>query len=159
MDLKDPPVVTVEPVTVDDLRISGFDLMRAYAREMEPELADDLDPNWAAYAQMERMGLLVAFGAWSGRDIVGFGSAYLAPRAEYQGSLHAHHQALYVYPKFRRGSVGLRLIRALVGEAKERGATEFLMHAPQGAVRFEQILGALGFSTYATIWRKVLCQP
>jgi len=148
--------VRVVFISTDDLRKEGIGLMRAYALEMEPGLADILDPDWETYRAMEAAGRLLIAAAWVGdEEMVGFGMVCLMGRPEVRTSLHAYHQALYVTPEHRHGGVATALIETLSTRAEAGGATEIHMTSPLGS-GFDGLLPKLGFAPIATVFRKEL---
>ena len=129
--------VRVTPFSIAGLHQHGGYLLRDHAKEAEPELAAQLNPDWEAYEHAESTGQLIVLGAWAVgstiRVLVGYVVASVAASPHYCGVLLCQHDVLYVDPPWRRRGVGLQLIRALRVEARARGAAHLIMHAKIGS--------------------------
>lgn len=124
-----------------------------HVRETEPELgAQGPQLQKAIYAALEQSGTLVTFGAFEGDQLVGYSVAILGPHLHY-GFTYAHHDLLYVAPTHRKGTLGLRLIRATEAEAKARGARCATWHAKPGSA-LQRILDRLGYGSEETVYLK-----
>lgn len=100
------------------------------------------NPCWAAYAQLEQAGQLVAFGAFVGDDLVGYASVFILPHLHY-GWLSATHDALFVLQEHRRSGLDRQLISAVQDAARAAGARFILWHCKPGSA-LEQIMGRTG---------------
>lgn len=124
-----------------------------HVRETEPELgAHGPNLQTAVYASLEAAGSLITFGAFEGDEMVGYSVAILGPHLHY-GFTYAHHDLLYVDPAYRKGTLGLRLIRATEAEAKARGARCATWHAKPGSA-LQRILDRLGYGSEETVYLK-----
>jgi len=144
----------VRPVLVSDYINQVTDLIHAHWLETERDFA----PNGPApavdvYRALEQAGSILAFGAFDDAEtLVGYAVAILSPHLHY-GVLYAHHDLLYVTPAHRRGTLGLKLMRAIEGAAKDRGAQFSTWHAKPGST-LEAILTRSGYQLEESIFKK-----
>lgn len=108
----------------------------------------------ATYEALEANGNLITFGAFDGDELVGYSVAMIVPHMHYD-MLCAHHDLLFVRADFRKGSLGLRLMRETETAAKARGAKFVVWHAKPGST-FETILHRIGYAVEETVYRKDL---
>ena len=119
----------IRPISFVEYMDQGVDMLGFdHAAETEPLLGVD-GPKLVkpAYEALEEQGALVTFGAFDGDEIVGYSVAIISPHLHY-GFLYAHHDLLYIAPKYRRGSTGLQMIRRTEAECKKRGAKCITWH-------------------------------
>ena len=143
----------IRPISVVACLDAAAGLMQAHQLETEPGMSSDgPHPLGHVYAALELAGNVVAFGAFEGDELVGYSVAIIGPHLHY-GYLYAHHDVLYVRPESRKGTVGLRLIRATEAESMARGARCVTWHVKPGS-RLEAILSRTGYSVEETVYRK-----
>ena len=67
--------------------------------------------------------------------------------------LYCHNDVLFVAKEYRRGRLGLGLIRATEREAKKRGAQMVSWHAKQGTA-LEALMPRLGYGVQDIIYSR-----
>lgn len=144
--------ITIRPTSIAELIERAGALLDAHHDETEPHFGRP-EPRWSSYRQIESMGMLLAFGAFDGDEMVGYALAYVLPHMHYPWS-YGNHDALFLRKDCRRGSLGGRLMRALSAAAKERGAACMFWHAKPGTP-FEQLV-ARGAKVEETVYREDL---
>ena len=92
----------------------------------------DFEPDAARYGQLHDAGVLFALAALDGDELVGYCTIVVSPHLFNAGVLVAAHDALYVVPERRGGTVPARLIDAAEAEAARRGASRFCWHTRAG---------------------------
>jgi len=151
----------IESIRTTSIGKQARKLFVSHALECEPDIADDLAPDWAVYKELEKQGRLIAFGAWPTPEpwesvpFIAYAVAYLFRPAHYAGRMFAQLDALYVAPEYRSRRLGLHLIDRLEKTARSRGASRLLMHAKPGS-RLAAMLPRLGFEVEETIFRRDL---
>lgn len=122
----------VRPISVVDNLDAARGLMLAHWHENEPTTSIEPSVDAAMYQQLEAMGLVIAFGAFEGDELVGY-VVFVLNRQPHFAALYAQHDALFVRSDMRASGAGLRLMRAAKQEAKARGAEFVLWHAKPGS--------------------------
>ncbi len=92
-----------------------------------PELAEE---NRRYYQQELPRGGHIACFAYRGEEIVGCGGICLYPEMPSPDNPNgkcAYLMNIYARPQFRRQGVGGRIVRWLIGQAKQRGATKIYL--------------------------------
>lgn len=112
------------------------------------------DPDRIMYDAIAAAGGLVSYAAFDGEQLIGYASAFVCRHPHYPMVI-AQHDTLYLHPEHRKGTAGVRLMKALEEEAKERGAERMLWHAKGGST-FEHILQGRGCHTEESVYCKEL---
>jgi GNAT superfamily N-acetyltransferase len=115
-----------------------------------------LEPDWAGYAQLERMQMLHSIGAYDGDRLVGYVLLLVFNHMHYMSCKVAVDDAYYLHPDYRKGTVGLRLFRAAEKLAKNVGAVRICLRAkPQTPA--QRLLKALpDYAELETVYTKRL---
>jgi GNAT superfamily N-acetyltransferase len=139
------PICEVRKVTVAEVAFAPNlpALLDAYAAEAKNKDLPPHRPNMAAYEQMERIGLLHAFGAYNGDDLVGLLTMLVTVIPHYDARM-ATVESFYVADDYRKGGTGQRLLDAAEAYAKLEGVLSFFVSAPIGG-RLAQALPMLGY--------------
>lgn len=114
--------ITYKPISVKDAfdAPNFVELATEYRNESgNPHLPQK--PNREHYESLERARVLHSIGAFNGSELVGFG-AFLLINLPHHSELLASFESLFLAKEHRKGTAGLRLIRALRDYAKEKGA-------------------------------------
>lgn len=114
--------ITFKPISVKEAFTSPnfAELATEYRNESgNPYLPQK--PNREHYENLERSGALFGLGAFDNSELVGFG-AFLLINLPHHSELLASFESLFLAKEYRKGTAGLRLIRALRDYAKEKGA-------------------------------------
>jgi predicted GNAT superfamily acetyltransferase len=114
------------------------DLMTAHWLETEGDVDGGPNPVIESYKVAEDMGFVVAYAAFDGELMVGYGVCFVSPHLHYR-TLYGQHDVLFVHKDYRQTRVGLDLIRSLRNGAKAKGAKFMCWHAKPGS-SFEKIL-------------------
>lgn len=133
---------------VRDLAALHWQETEAHFSDSPPDLDLDL------YRTMEQAGAALAFAAFDGGRMVGYVSGFVVRHPHY-GFVVGQHDLLFVHPDYRKGSLGLRLMRRFERGAGDRGAAAVMYHAKPGTV-FERILQRMGCAEEEVVYRKGL---
>lgn len=150
-------MLTFQTERLTEVRAEAEPLLRRHWEEIALDRDTvPLDPDWDAYARIEAAGLMHITTARDGTGrLVGYAAYFLAPNLHYR-SLHvAETDIFWLSPEHRRGSAGLRLIRAAEEHLKTRGVNKIVskvkLHHDTGPV-FER----LGYTAIERIYAKKL---
>lgn len=153
-----------QPVIIREIEVADWldraaSLYHAHAAELAefPELDPETyppEPLTPVYVELERLGLLLALGAFKGEELVGYCTAFLSKHPHYRDLVVAQCDVLYVDPN-ARGSTGLRLKTHMERLALERGAVVMLWTA-RPDTPLEGVLKAQGYKVQETVYSKVL---
>ncbi|QHE86314.1 hypothetical protein [Hydrogenophaga sp. BPS33] len=114
-----------------------------------------LEPDLIAYAELERADRLIALGAFSGEQMVGYSVSILGQALHYASLRTAHNDVVFVSKEHRFGSLGIGLIQRTEAAAKDRGVQMLLWHAKQGTP-LEGLLPRMGYGVQDVIFSKGL---
>jgi GNAT superfamily N-acetyltransferase len=110
-----------------------------------------LNPDWARYEQMEAAGNLVCFTARDDGRMVGYSVFLLSWHLHYNTVRVAANDVLYLHPDYRKGMIGIRLIKYSEAELGKYGADWITFHVkfnkiPDDRKDFSPILHRMGYS-------------
>jgi len=139
------PICQVRKVTVAEVAAApNLDYLFAdYASEAKNKDLPEHRPNIAAYAGMERAGILHLFAAYHDDYLVGF-ITLLVTVIPHNDARMATVESFYVADDYRKGGTGQRLLDAAEAYAKLEGVLSFFVSAPIGG-RLAQALPMLGY--------------
>lgn len=113
-----------------------------------------LDPQWEVYAQREAAGQLLYVTLRQAGVLKGYFIGFIAPGLHYRQCLTLTMDIYYTTPDVRGGTAGLRLMRAVMKEAKRRGVQRVFfgskLHKDSG--RLFEALGMKPVETYYSSW-------
>lgn len=113
-----------------------------------------LDPQWEAYAQREAAGQILYVTLRQAGVLKGYFIGFAAPGLHYRQCLTLTMDIYYTTPDVRGGTAGLRLMRAVMKEAKRRGVQRVFfgskLHKDSG--RLFEALGMKPVETYYSSW-------
>lgn len=107
-------------------------LIEQYAKECANPAMGAPAPNREQYETLAEMGMLHALGAYDGEELVGFISYLLTPMTHFSACA-ATTESLFLSPEYRRGLLGVRLIKAALNQAVSQGAKGLYVTAPAGS--------------------------
>ena len=97
-------------------------LIEAHWREIAVWQDIPLDPDWAAYENLERLGMLVIYTARTDNDkLVGYSVFFMRKHMHYKGHSWAANDITFVHPDYRDGRVGRNMVRFWEQDLKARG--------------------------------------
>ena len=161
-----PDLLTFRWVALSEALAAGVEDLLQENWE-EAETAKDefvLQPDWPSYQMYERQGMFRAVGAFHQGKLVGYSAWMVQPMLRFKGRLWALNDTTYLLPAYRRGSAGVRLVKAALALLKEAGVERVLhgdkvrANSPSGKTRasFGDILLRLGFSLDEKVYAKTL---
>lgn len=114
-----------------------------------------LNPDWKQYAKYDSMNALRVYTARSDGELVGYFVVVISKSLHYQDHLFATNDIIYLSPKHRKGTAGIRLIKFAEEQVKAEGITLLVIntkaHAP-----FDAILERNGFELTERVYSKLL---
>jgi GNAT superfamily N-acetyltransferase len=143
--------------------------LRAVRAEVDPlllahwqELAHfkdiPLKPRWDAYERLSDSGQLLAFTVRDRGALVGY-AAYLVTHSMHYGILQAQQDVIYLDPEYRRGRIGLHLIRYSEGVLRQQGVELIYQHVKLAHPQLGRLLEHTGYTLMDQIWVKRLGEP
>jgi GNAT superfamily N-acetyltransferase len=85
-----------------------------------------MDVDFAYYADAARAGILHVMVARNEGELVGYHSTFVRPHVRYKSTLMGFVDVYFLHKDFRRGSTGIRLLRAAEQSLKARGVKKIL---------------------------------
>lgn len=150
-------MLTFQTERLSDVRDEAAPLLRRHWEEiaLDREMVL-LDPNWDAYARIEAAGLMhITTARDEAGALVGYSAYFVMPNLHYRSLMVAETDIFWLAPEHRRGTAGLRLIRAAEAELKALGVNKIVskvkIHFDTGPL-FER----LGYRAIERIYAKTL---
>lgn len=149
-------------VSVDRARALGLDDMLALNWEEveDHKEAAPFDPDWAAYKDLDRRGVLkLGILTLDGR-LIGYNIFFLNKPLHHRSTLWAISDLVYIDPTYRLGRNALYMLTESERLLREMGARIILygvkLSPKPGRGSVGQLLGKLGHSTFDQSWSKEL---
>lgn len=143
----------IRRIKVSEYFESVRDLAALHWRETESDFSvAPPELNLTMYRQVEDAGVLIALAAFDDGNMVGYVSGFVSRHPHYEMTV-AQHDLLFVAPDFRKGRLGLNLMREFEREAREAGARAVFYHAKLQS-QFDKLLGRLKFKAEEIVYRK-----
>lgn len=134
-------MITLTTINALQHELKINELMEAYAAESSIAGMPRFNPQLDTYRQLEAAGVLFAFAAHEGADLVGFLCLLVTVNPHY-GVKIATTESYFVACEHRKSGAGLRLLREAEKLAGQLGAAGMLVSAPSGG-RLAEVLGAM----------------
>lgn len=138
-------------IRFDDISVADYlATISDTLREHWDELAKNkrlmvLNPDVDRYAALEQAGLLLAIGAYDeAGEVVGYSVSFIGTNLHYKDLVYAHNDVVFISKPYRKGRLGLQLLRETERRAKERGARMMIWHAKENTP-LAAILPRLGY--------------
>ena len=149
-------MLTFQTERLADVRAEAEPLLRLHWEEVA--LNKDkvpLDPDWPAYAMTESLGMLCVTTARLHGKLIGYVCDVLSGNLHYKSLKVAANDLFWLAPEHRKGGLGLRLLLASEGFAREMGANQFVkrvkLHLDVGPV-----LERLGYTPIERVYSKLV---
>jgi GNAT superfamily N-acetyltransferase len=113
------------------------------------------DPDVERYTMLDDTGMTLALGVFDGDEIVGYSNNVLSGSLHYRGLIVCQNDAIYLRSDYRRGTLGLRLMRETERLARERGADMIVWHAKPDT-NFERVLSRRKYAIQETVYTRAL---
>ena len=114
-----------------------------------------LNPDWDAYARLEKSQSLRIYTARENEVLVGYLVVLVNRSLHYKDHLFANNDVVFVHKDYRKGLSGAKLIKYAEKDLKDLGVSLFMIntkvHKP-----FGKLLDFLGFSEIETLYSKRL---
>lgn len=114
-----------------------------------------LNPDWEIYEVLEAAGSLGIYTARSGKKLVGYFVVIAEKHIHYKDHIFAANDIIYLAPEYRKGMVGVRLIKYAEHDLKRLGVSVLTIntkvHKP-----FDSLLERIGFSLKERVYAKYL---
>lgn len=112
-------------------------------------------PDVDRYARLEQLGVLLTLGVFKGDVLVGYSVNIITPHLHYRDLLTCHNDMIYIAPAHRRGTLGVKLIKATRDAVKAKGVQLMLWHAKENTP-LAKLLPRLGCGVQDILFSEVL---
>ena len=114
-----------------------------------------LDPDWDKYRNLYNLGILKIITARDEGKIVGYSIFFVNAHLHYKSSIYANNDLLYLHPEYRKGSLGIKLIKYSEKVLRDLGVTKILWHIKFNK-DFRLLLHRLGYIDEDVIVGKIV---
>lgn len=134
-----------------------WDLLQAHREELATHKdLMVLKPDVARYKNLEEMGFLFTLALLDDQDkIVGYSVNILVRNLHYVDLVMANNDILFIRKDLRKGTHGLRLIRATEESARAYGAKFMTFHGKQNTP-FSELMPKIGYGVQDIVFSRVL---
>lgn len=140
---------------VSELWEEALPLLQAHWREIAHYQDIELKPDIEAYAKLESVGALRCYTAREECELIGYVVFFVRSNPHYMQSLQAHQDVLFVLQHWRKGMIGVRLIRYAEGKLRAEGVQVIYHHAKR-TNQVGKLLERLGYELVDGIYAKRL---
>ena len=111
-----------------------------YDREKMP-----MNPAWDQYLKMAELGLYIVYTAREDGELVGYITFFNVPLFHYMPHQIAENDVTFIYPEYRRGMTGYRLIKFAITDLKQYFKVAAISLRMKQKHNFGRIAERLGF--------------
>lgn len=104
-------------------------LLREHWQEVTPDHNRELNVDWLYYFKAESLGHFVGYSARYNGELIGYLAYFIHPHPHYKQEIVGKEDVFFILPKYRTGSLGIRLMKFAEQELKLRGVTLLLQHS------------------------------
>lgn len=104
-----------------------------------------LEPSWEAYKALDEIGVVKIFTARQGPRLVGYFALLVSPNLHYASHTFAVNDVIFVDPRYRKGSVGMKLMKFAEKCLKEDGVSLMIVNTKLKK-NFGPLLERLGYT-------------
>lgn len=135
--------------------------------EMEPltilhwaELAGDvediaLDFDWELYTNLQALGKIMFTTVRDDGDLVGYHCSLVSNHMHYKSTLHGIVDFFWIHPEFRRGFIGINLLKFVEQQLRNLGVRKIIMSS-KNKLDTSALLKRLGYDQSERIFTKLL---
>lgn len=88
----------------------------------------ELEPDWDAYRNLAKSGLLRTITCRSDGELIGYIVFFLQPHIHYKSCKTAYEDVYYVKKEYRKGRVGIKLFQYAEMALKRIGVNRMIIH-------------------------------
>ena len=114
-----------------------------------------LNPDWRAYAELDRVNALRVFTARKDGKLVGYFVVIVSKALHYADHLFANNDIIFLTKPARKGLTGLKLIKFAIESLQAEGITKLHINT-KAHQPFDPILERLGFEEIERVYSLVL---
>jgi GNAT superfamily N-acetyltransferase len=115
-------MLTIQIEKLADVKDECGDLIEAHWREIAVWQDIPLDPEWSAYENLEKIGMLAIYTVRTEEGkLVGYAVFIMRRHLHYKGHSWAANDIVFVHPDYRDGRIGRNLVRFWEQDLKARG--------------------------------------
>jgi GNAT superfamily N-acetyltransferase len=149
--------VTYQRECIASVRASGIEqLFELHWQEIAHYPDIPLKVNWDAYLASENYGGLRVYTARVGGVLVGYACYFVREHAHYSDSLNAVQDVVFVHSSYRKGRVGLNLIRYADEQLAIDGVQVVCQHVKLAHPQLGTLLEHLGYECVERTYLKRL---
>jgi GNAT superfamily N-acetyltransferase len=146
---------TIKEEKFSEANIEEFkSLFEEHWKEIATDQTIKLNPNYDQYIQLCKMGLLHSLIVRTKEGkVIGYTFTFLTPHMHYQDTIYAQNDIIYIHPDYRKGGLGIRLIKEFEKQLYEKGANVLHLHV-KVSNNFGPLLERLGYFHEESVYRK-----
>jgi len=114
-----------------------------------------LNPDWRAYAELDRVNALRVFTARKDGKLVGYFVVIVSKALHYADHLFANNDIIFLTKPARKGLTGVKLIKFAIDSLAAEGITKLHINT-KAHQPFDAILERLGFEEIERVYSLVL---
>jgi L-amino acid N-acyltransferase YncA len=139
-----------------DLRVECQQIIEEHYQEIAlSKGVQKLDPDWAEYDRLEKMGKIWLMTARHQGVLVGYIVMIVSTHLHYKNMLMALEDIHYLRPEFRKGLTGYKLISLAVKSMERLGIKKIVLRTKFFA-NHGRLFERLGFVREDEVWSKTL---
>ena len=114
-----------------------------------------LNPDWESYHTLEELGKLSIFTVRDNGKLVGYFVLLVSNSLHYADHVYAINDIIYVHPDYRKGFLGIRLIKFAESCLKKDGVSIIMINTTMHK-DFGKILSRIGYNPIETVHSKYI---
>ena len=87
-----------------------------------------LDPDWDKYKKLFDLNQLAIFTVRDEGKLVGYSIFFVTSHLHYKSTIYANNDLLYLHPNYRKGSLGIKLLKSSEIYLKQKGVAKIMWH-------------------------------
>lgn len=134
-----------------------WDLLLLHGDELNKHkhLMSQVHPDVSRYANMEDLGMIITLALYHEEKIVGYSVCAIIDNMHFANLKVGINELLFLHPEYRKGSWGVRLIKAMERAAADRGA-KMILFSGRNDTTFSELMPKIGYEIEDVVFSKEL---
>lgn len=112
-----------------------------------------LNPDYAVYEEMAKYNRLFIFTCRYDKKLIGYYFSFILPHTHYKDRVTSQHDLVYVLPEYRKGMIGVKLIKKAETELFDMGVDIITLRIKAGG-NLHSLPKRLGYKPLDTTYFK-----